>query len=49
MVAKAPRQRIVLAPKLAKDGDDALLSAELIHAWTNQHPNLWIKLDGLPI
>ena len=46
--AKAPRQRIVLAPKLAKDRDDALLSAELIHAWTNQHPNLWIKLDGLP-
>jgi predicted TIM-barrel fold metal-dependent hydrolase len=46
--AKAPRQRIVLAPKLSKDGDDALLSAELIHAWANQHPNLWIKLDGLP-
>ena len=46
--AKAPRQRIVLAPKLTKGGDDALLSAEFIHAWTNQHPNLWIKLDGLP-
>ena len=46
--AKAPRQRIVLAPNLSKDGDDALLSAELIHAWANQHPNLWIKLDGLP-
>ena len=46
--AKAPLQRIVLAPKLATDGNDALLSAELIHAWTNQHPNFWIKLDGLP-
>jgi len=46
--AKAPHQRIVLASKLTKDGDDAMLDEACIHAWTNQHPNLWIKLDGLP-
>ena len=46
--AKAPRQRIVLAPKLTKDGDNGWLDVAFIHAWTNQHPNLWIKLDGLP-
>lgn len=46
--AKAPHQRIVLAPKLSKDRDDALLDLPFIQAWTNQHPNLWIKLDGLP-
>ena len=45
--ANAPSQRIVLAPSLAKEGDNGLLDA-FIHAWTNQHPNLWIKLDGLP-
>ena len=44
----APRQRIVLAPKSTKDGDNGLLDVAFIHAWTNQHPNLWIKLDGLP-
>ncbi|MGB1737465.1 MAG: amidohydrolase family protein [Pseudomonadales bacterium] len=44
----AHRQRIVLAPKLTKDGDNGLLDVAFIHAWTNQHPNLWIKLDGLP-
>ena len=46
--AKAPHQRIVLASKLTKNEDDALLDVAFIHAWTNQHPNLWIKLDGLP-
>ena len=46
--AKAPHQRIVLASKLTKDGDDAMLDEACIHAWTNQHPKLWIKLDGLP-
>ena len=46
--AKAPRQRIVLAPKLTKDGDNGWLDVAFIHAWTNQHPNLWIKLDRLP-
>ena len=45
--ANAPSQRIVLAPSLAKEGDNGWLDA-FIHAWTNQHPNLWIKLDGLP-
>ena len=45
--AKAPCQRIVLVPKLTKDGDNGLLDVA-IGAWTNQHPNLWIKLDGLP-
>ncbi len=45
---KAPRQRVVLATKLTKDGDDAVLDVALIRAWMNQHPNLWIKLDGLP-
>ena len=46
--AKAPHQRIVLASKLTKNEDDALLDVAFIHAWTNQHPKLWIKLDGLP-
>jgi len=47
-IAKAPHQRIVLASKLTKNEDDALLDVAFIHAWTNQHPKLWIKLDGLP-
>ena len=46
--ANAPRQRIVLAPELTTDGDNGWLDVAFIHAWTNQHPNLWIKLDGLP-
>ena len=46
--ANAPRQRIVLAPKLTKGGDNGWLDIAFIRAWTNQHPNLWIKLDGLP-
>jgi predicted TIM-barrel fold metal-dependent hydrolase len=46
--ANSPRQRIVLAPSLTKDGDNGLLDVAFIHAWTNQRPNLWIKLDGLP-
>ena len=46
--ANAPRQRIVLAPELSIDGDNGLLDVAFIHAWTNQHPNLWIKLDRLP-
>jgi predicted TIM-barrel fold metal-dependent hydrolase len=46
--ANAPRQRIVLAPKLTKGGDHGWLDIAFIRAWTNQHPNLWIKLDGLP-
>jgi len=46
--ANAPRQRIVLVPKLTKDGDNGWLDIAFIRAWTNQHPNLWIKLDGLP-
>ena len=44
----APNQRIVLAPKLTKDEDTGWLDVAFIHAWTNQHPNLWIKLDRLP-
>ena len=44
----APNQRIVLAPKLTKGGDNGWLDVAFIHAWTNQRPNLWIKLDGLP-
>ena len=44
----APNQRIVLAPKLTKDEDNGWLDIAFIRAWTNQRPNLWIKLDGLP-